>query len=408
MNNNIYTVSQVNSYIRYLLESDEYLSSIKIIGEVSNLYLPRIKGRHIYFTLKDETSRIKCIIFSNFFNYLDVFPQNGMKIIVEGRIGVYERTGEYSLYVSRIYPQGIGELNKAFEVLKEKLEKEGLFDQKRKRPLPKLPKKIGIITSIDGAAVKDIIKNALRRFPNLSFVIFPVHVQGVKSALEIVRAFEIIKNYDFGLDFIVIARGGGSLEELWPFNEEIVARAIYSSPLPVVSAIGHERDVTISDLVSDLRVSTPSMVAERAVPEKEELIKRILMLIKIMKNSIESRISIKEEFLKHLLRFPIFQRPEEEIISKRLKLINDFTKEMYMKEKSIYEKKKEKLDETLKRFSSLNPLNTLNRGYTITYKYPDNILIKSIEELNRKSNKIKTIFKDGEVISNIEEVRGVK
>ncbi len=405
MNSNAYTVSQINSYIRYLLESDEYLSNIKVIGEVSNLYLPRIKGRHIYFTLKDETSKIKCIIFSNFFNYLDVFPQNGMKIVVQGRIGVYEKTGEYSLYVSQIYPQGIGELNKAFEMLKEKLEKEGLFDQKRKRSLPRLPKKIGIITSIDGAAIKDIIKNALRRFPELSFVIFPVHVQGAKAALEIVRAFEIIKNHDFGLDFVVIARGGGSLEELWPFNEEIVARAIFSSPLPVVSAVGHERDITISDLVSDLRVSTPSMVAETAIPEREELIRKIQILIKIMKSSIKNRISVKEEFLKHILRFPIFQKPEEEIVLKKLVLVNDLMREIYGKEENIYKKKKEKLSETLKRFSSLNPLNTLNRGYTITYKYPDNVLIKNVKDLNGEEKKIKTIFRDGETISNIEIIK---
>ena len=279
MNSKIYTVSQVNSYIRYLLESDEYLSDIHIIGEVSNLYLPQRKGRHIYFTLKDDTSRIKCIIFSNFLSSLEFLPQNGMKVVVEGRIGVYEKMGEYSVYVSRIYPQGRGELDKAFEALKEKLKEEGLFREERKRKIPSFPKRIGIITSIDGAAVKDIIKNALNKFPNLSFLIFPVHVQGAKAAFEIVRAFEIIKQEGFDLDFVVLARGGGSLEELWPFNEEIVARAIYSSPLPVVSAVGHERDVTIADLVSDLRVSTPSIVAETTIPSRDELFMRVISII---------------------------------------------------------------------------------------------------------------------------------
>ncbi len=400
MSEKVYTVSQVNGYIRYLLESDEYLSDIKIIGEVSNLYLPKFKNRHIYFTLKDENSRIKCIIFSNYFSFLEIFPQNGMKVVVQGRIGVYEKTGEYSIYVNQIYPQGVGELNKAFELLKQKLEKEGLFAKERKRPIPLVPRKIGIITSIEGAAVKDIIKNAFKRFPNISFIIFPVHVQGVKAALEIVKAFEIIRENDFGLDFVVIARGGGSLEELWPFNEEIVARAIYSSPLPVVSAVGHERDTTISDLVSDLRVSTPSMVAESAIPEKRELISKILFMAKMMRGIMEGRISQKLIFLDRFLRMPFFQRPMEEIIDKRLNDVLETSKNLEREFHRLYDKKRERLNETIKRLSSLNPLNILDRGYTITYKHPGDVPVKSVKELNGK-DMIKTIFRDGEVISKI-------
>ncbi len=400
MNSKIYTVSQVNSYIRYLLESDEYLSDIHIIGEVSNLYLPQRKGRHIYFTLKDDTSRIKCIIFSNFLSSLEFLPQNGMKVVVEGRIGVYEKMGEYSIYVSRIYPQGRGELDKAFEALKEKLKEEGLFREERKRKIPSFPKRIGIITSIDGAAVKDIIKNALNKFPNLSFLIFPVHVQGAKAAFEIVRAFEIIKQEGFDLDFVVLARGGGSLEELWPFNEEIVARAIYSSPLPVVSAVGHERDVTIADLVSDLRVSTPSMVAETTIPSRDELFMRVLSTVKFMRAIISGNISKREEFLRHLLRLPFFTRPKEEIIKKRREPLERVIRSIVLSEKKLYNNKKDKLNNLMKRLASLNPLSILERGYTVTYRYPDNIPVKSVKEL--AGDRIKTLFHDGEIISKIE------
>ncbi len=395
-----YTVSQVNGYIRYLLESDEYLSNIRIIGEISNLYPPHLKNKHVYFTLKDESSKIKCIIFSNFLNFLKVFPQNGMKVIVEGRIGVYERTGEYSIYVSQVYPQGVGELNKAFEILKEKLEKEGLFARERKRKIPSFPKRVGIITSIDGAAVKDIIKNSFKRFPNITFVIFPVHVQGGKAALEIVRVFEIIKEENFNLDFIVLARGGGSLEELWPFNEEIVARAIYSSPLPVVSAVGHERDVTISDLVSDLRVSTPSMVAETTIPEKDEIIHKIELMMRIIKNIMTNKISQHREFIIHFLKIPLFKNPKDEIIQRRKTKVLELLKEIKRHEEDIYKKRKEKLNETMRTLATLNPLNVLNRGYTVTYKYPQEVLVKSVKEL-RDGDRVKTIFRDGSVVSKI-------
>ena len=402
MSDKVYTVSQVNSYIRYLFESDKYLSYIRIIGEVSNLYMPRTKGKHIYFTLKDDTSQIKCIIFYNVFNFLEFLPQNGMKIIVEGKMSVYEKRGEYSLHVSQVYPQGVGEFNKAFEALKRKLEKEGLFLHDRKRKLPFVPKRIGIITSIDGAAIKDIIKNALKRFPQLSFVIFPVHVQGAKAALEIVRAFDIIKTNEFNLDFVVITRGGGSIEELWPFNEEIVARAIYSSPIPVVSAVGHERDTTISDLVSDVRVSTPSMVAESAIPNKAELIERVILYVKSMKSITKNRIYLKKEAIRRLLMLPLFRFPQKEIVENRRDLVMKKIEGIINSESRIYKKKRQELDSMLKRLSGLNPLSILNRGYTITYKYPENTPIRRKKDIGNETKRIKTVFYDGEIISQID------
>lgn len=402
MSDKVYTVSQVNSYIRYLFESDKYLSYIRIIGEVSNLYMPRTKGKHVYFTLKDDTSQIKCIIFYNVFNFLEFLPQNGMKIIVEGKMSVYEKRGEYSLHVSQVYPQGVGEFNKAFEALKRKLEKEGLFLHDRKRKLPFVPKRIGIITSIDGAAIKDIIKNALKRFPQLSFVIFPVHVQGAKAALEIVRAFDIIKTNEFNLDFVVITRGGGSIEELWPFNEEIVARAIYSSPIPVVSAVGHERDTTISDLVSDVRVSTPSMVAESAIPNKAELIERVILYVKSMKSITKNKIYLKKEAIRHLLMLPLFRFPQKEIVENRRDLVMKKIEGIINSESRIYKKKRQELDSMLKRLSGLNPLSILNRGYTITYKYPENTPIRRKKDIGNETKRIKTVFYDGEIISQID------
>jgi len=364
--------------------------------------MPRTKGKHIYFTLKDDTSQIKCIIFYNVFNFLEFLPQNGMKIIVEGKMSVYEKRGEYSLHVSQVYPQGVGEFNKAFEALKRKLEKEGLFLHDRKRKLPFVPKRIGIITSIDGAAIKDIIKNALKRFPQLSFVIFPVHVQGAKAALEIVRAFDIIKTNEFNLDFVVITRGGGSIEELWPFNEEIVARAIYSSPIPVVSAVGHERDTTISDLVSDVRVSTPSMVAESAIPNKAELIERVILYVKSMKSITKNRIYLKKEAIRRLLMLPLFRFPQKEIVENRRDLVMKKIEGIINSESRIYKKKRQELDSMLKRLSGLNPLSILNRGYTITYKYPENTPIRRKKDIGNETKRIKTVFYDGEIISQID------
>ena len=400
METKTYTVSEISNYIKHVIEDDEYLSYIRISGEVSDLYMPKERSRHIYFSLKDDESKIKCIIFSNHLSNIPVFPQNGMKLVVEGRVGIYEKRGEYSLYIYKLETQGIGEFKKAFEELKRKLENEGLFAMERKRAIPQVPKKIGIITSINGAAIRDIIKNSFRRFSNIHFIVFPVYVQGARASIEIVRAFDIINNFYNDLDFVILARGGGSIDELWTFNEEIVARAIYSSVIPVVSAIGHERDVTISDLVADLRVSTPSMASEETIPEKDVLISKIFSLREKMNMILMNRIDLKKNHILNILNMPFYKNSKNEIVYTRLNKLGTEVKIFQNLFKNNFNKKKELLSTTLSKFSSLNPLKVLERGYSITYKYPDNIPLTNATDIS-KNDKLKTILKKGEIISLI-------
>lgn len=262
-NNRYITVTQLNRYLKSIFDGDDNLRQIFIKGEISNCKL-HTRG-HLYFTLKDETSRINAVMFASNVSSLKFKPADGTKVLVVGRVSVYETTGNYQIYVTDMIEDGIGNLYVAFEELKKKLASEGLFDKEHKKKIPKIPKKIGIVTASTGAAIKDILTTIKRRFPVCETILFPSLVQGSDAAKDIVKNIKLANTYD--IDTLIVGRGGGSIEDLWPFNEEIVARAIYESRVPVISAVGHEIDFSISDFVADLRAPTPTAAAELAVPD---------------------------------------------------------------------------------------------------------------------------------------------
>ena len=263
MNNEYITISELTRYIKGIIDNNEFLNKVYIKGEISN-FKNHTRG-HYYFTLKDEKSRVNAVMFASSVKNIKFMPNDGMKVLVTGRISVYEATGGYQIYVDDMVEDGVGNLYVAFEQLKEKLGKEGLFDVAHKKKIRKVPRKIGIITASTGAAIKDILTTIKRRFPVCETILFPSLVQGEKAKEDIVRNIELANTYD--LDTLIVGRGGGSIEDLWPFNEEIVARAIYNSKIPVISAVGHEIDYTIADFVADLRAPTPTAAAELAVPD---------------------------------------------------------------------------------------------------------------------------------------------
>ncbi len=292
----VLTVTQLTMLIKGVLEA---FDEVVVEGEVSNLRVP--PSGHMYFTLKDETSQIRAVIFRSTSVFLTYLPENGQKVVVKGRLTVYERRGEYQVIVDELLPSGLGELQRRFEELKRRLEKEGLFGAHLKKPLPKYPKKIGVITSPTGAAIRDILKVLGRRFPSVPVLIFPVHVQGERAVPEILRALEYMGGRS-DIDVIILGRGGGSIEDLWAFNEEAVARAIFNCPIPVVSAVGHEIDYTISDYVADVRAPTPSAAAEMVVRDRSEVMREIREMVRRMAFSVQSKFLAGRERLEFLSR----------------------------------------------------------------------------------------------------------
>ena len=314
----IFTVSEVNSIIKNLLDGNEVLRQVYVRGEISNFKYHNMSG-HMYFTLKDEMSQIRCVMFKSSNMLLPFMPENGMKVIAFGFVSVFARDGQYQLYVADLEPDGIGALHIAFEKLKMRLEQEGLFAQERKRPLPFLPRKIGLVTSPTGAAIRDLLTVIRRRFPNVNIVIAPVLVQGKGAADDICSAISLLNSLN-DIDVIIVGRGGGSIEELWAFNEEKVARAISNSKIPVISAVGHETDYTIADFVADKRAPTPSAAGEIVVPEKR-ILKNELRLISLrLVNGFYNYIGEKRQKLEYLKAAPVFRRPQTYIINCRQEL----------------------------------------------------------------------------------------
>jgi len=281
------SVTQLNKYIKGKVDSDEYLNNVLVKGEISN-FKHHYTG-HMYFTLKDENSLIKCIMFKTYTSHLAFIPKDGMKVVILGTVSVFERDGVYQIYCKAMQDDGIGNLYTAYKELKEKLQKEGLFDKEIKKSIPFMPTVIGVLTSKTGSVIRDIINVSTRRNPNVYIKLFPVPVQGEGAAEKIAEAIRIMNDKKLA-DVIILARGGGSLEDLWPFNEEIVARAIYNSELPIISAVGHETDFTIADFVADLRAPTPSAAAELAVPDIQEVYKKINNYENRLKQSLKKKI----------------------------------------------------------------------------------------------------------------------
>lgn len=435
----IYTVSELTDRIQELLEGE--FPEVIVEGEISNLR-PSASG-HLYFTLKDEKAQIKAILFQGSLRFLKFRPENGHHVLCWGKISLYKPRGEYRLIVEYIEPKGIGALQLAFEQLKRRLEQEGLFDPSRKRPLPLLPRRIGIVTSPTGAVIRDMLKILKRRFENLEILIYPVRVQGEGAAQEIAEGIEYLGRYG-EVDVIIVARGGGSLEDLWAFNEEIVARCIYNSPVPVISAVGHETDYTISDFVADLRAPTPSAAAEMVVKQKEELIEKITQLQKRLENRILSLILLKEESLKRLserLKDPRKKLMENnqklEDLTKRLmrnisKLLHLYRnrleginrllithspeKRLTFLERQLSQlssslktamsntlrQKEEKLKIFMGKLDALSPLSILKRGYSITWLLPKNIIVKDSLQV-MKGDLVRITLAQGELKCEVKE-----
>ena len=372
----ICTVSELTARIKEVIEEGVGYEYIWVVGEISNFRGNYTSG-HWYFSLKDEDSQISAVCFRGMNQFIKFRPENGMEVICCGQVSVYEKQGVYQLNVRYIEPKGVGAQALALEQLKERLLAEGLFAQERKRPLPFLPQKIGVVTSPTGAAIRDILKVLARRFPNLHVLISPTRVQGEEAPKDIVKALRRLYQIA-GLDLIIVARGGGSKEDLWAFNEEIVAREIYNSPVPVISAVGHEIDITISDLVADLRASTPSMAAEIAVREKSKLIQEL--------NDLRERTVFG---LKRLVEF--YAKDISRIQSELGRFIR------FKLDSSILE-----LRALSGKLDALSPLNVLERGYSITYKLPLMAVIKESKEL-KTGDKVSVRFHRGKAKCLVED-----
>lgn len=392
------TVSDINKYIKKVVDNDFILNNAVISGEISNFKLH--SSGHMYFSLKDEYSKINCVMFKGNSKTLKFIPDNGIKVIVKGRISVYEKDGSYQLYCNTIEPEGLGELYVAFEKLKRKLELEGLFDVEHKRPIPKFAERIGVITSPTGAAIRDIINVSRRRNNNSEIIIYPSLVQGVGASEDIIRGIETF-NKKGNLDIIIIARGGGSIEELWAFNDENLARAIYNSKIPIITGIGHEVDYTIADFVSDRRAPTPSAAAEIAVFNKEETLNSIGNYKSRLNYRMTQILKDKYNNIENLKRNLEMNSPQRIIVNEYHKL--DRLKEALNHNiKANLEFKKQKLSKINALLSAHNPLNILNKGFAVI-EATDGTVVSSLNKLELLTE-ANIILKDGEGKFKIEKV----
>ncbi|MDP2940801.1 MAG: exodeoxyribonuclease VII large subunit [Candidatus Omnitrophota bacterium] len=400
----VYTVSEITRDIKLVLENA--FSEAWVEGEASNIN--DHPSGHLYFSLKDKGAVLPAAIFNYRNKDIKFKVENGLKVICFGKIDVYPPHGSYKLIVEKIEPKGIGSLQLALEQLKEKLEKEGLFAQGHKRPLPYLPAKIGVVTSLSGAAIKDILKVLGRRFGEIEVVINPAQVQGDAAKEEIAAAIKDFNCFNAGLpargriELLIVGRGGGSIEDLWAFNEEIVARAIYASAIPVISAVGHERDWTIADLVADVRAATPSQAAEMAVPEKEELSRKIEGLLDNLSLAISRALADKEEALRANLGKLRLLNPLVRLDNYREK-ISGFADQIIVRMRHFLKLRQASLQEAASQLNSLSPLNILGRGYSITFGLPEGRVIKDAA-LAKTGDLIKTRLHKGEIVSFVREV----
>ena len=374
------SVTELNRYIKEKIASDEALANIIVKGEISN-FKNHYTG-HMYFTLKDENSLIKCIMFKTYAQKLNFMPKDGMKVFVLGGVSVFERDGVYQIYVKAMQEDGIGALYRKYEEIKKELEQKGLFSQSHKKPIPKMPKVIGVLTSQTGSVIRDIINVSTRRNPNVYIRLLPVPVQGEDAAPKIVDGIQKM-NKEKLADVIILARGGGSLEDLWPFNEEIVANAIYESEIPIISAVGHETDFTIADFVADLRAPTPSAAAELAVPDIYEIKQKINLYQNRLRLSLNKKLEIMKLRYEKCISSRVFKEPTRMIEDYYLKVDNQIKKlEKNIKEKEQTEK--QKYIKLVAKLDTLSPLKTLSRGYSIVES--ENKIVKSVEELKKGQN----------------------
>ena len=383
------SVTDLNKYIKNKIADDEYLSNILIKGEISN-FKHHYTG-HLYFTLKDENSLIKCIMFKSYAQKLNFEPKDGMKVYILGSVSVFERDGVYQIYAKVMEEDGLGDLYTKYQKLKEELEKKGLFDQSHKQKIPMMPKVIGVLTSQTGSVIRDIINVSTRRNPNVYIRLLPVPVQGEGAAEKIAEGINYMNQNQLA-DVIILARGGGSLEDLWPFNEEIVAYSIYESKIPIISAVGHETDFSISDFVADLRAPTPSAAAELAVPDIYEVKQKINTYQNRLKMALTKKLEIMKLRYDKCMSSSVFREPTRRIQENYIK-IDAYVKQLENVINKIKEKNKNKYIELVSKLDTLSPLKTLTRGYSIIEK--DGKIVKSITDLQAE-DEISIRLKDGE------------
>lgn len=439
------TITALTKYIKRKFDADPHLQDMYVKGEISNF--KQHSSGHMYFTLKDEKARILAVMFSSFNKSIKFRPENGMKVLVKGDITVYEQSGQYQMYIKELQPDGIGDLYLAFEQLKEKLLKQGLFSKEHKKPLPKYPHTVGVITSPTGAAIRDILTTLKRRYPIANIMVIPALVQGEQGAASIVKAIEQA-NQLHEIDVLIVGRGGGSIEELWSFNEEIVARAIFSSRIPIISAVGHETDTTIADYVADLRAPTPTGAAELAVPHIDELIERVLTRQTRIIRKIKEKINVQAQRYDRLSKSYAFKYPQRlyeqklEQVDKSTELLQRAAQALFLNRNEEYIRTKRRLErnnlntllqtavqqqtkteKALNRafanlllakkkehqrvnmaLDALSPLKIMDRGYSLVYD-KENHLVKSTDQIQLNDN-IKIKLVDGSITCEVLEIEG--
>ena len=397
MEYNPITVTDLNKYIKNKIDGDEMLNNVLVKGEISN-FKNHYTG-HMYFTLKDENSLIKCVMFKSYTTHLSFMPKDGMKVMVLGSVAVFERDGVYQIYAKAMKEDGLGSLYTAYEELKKKLEQEGLFAESHKKKIPFMPKTIGVLTSNTGAVIRDIINVSTRRNPGVHIRLYPVPVQGPGAAEKIAEGIKFMNENKLA-DVLIIGRGGGSLEDLWPFNEEIVARAIYDSELPIISAVGHETDFTIADFVADLRAPTPSAAAELAVANIEDVRETLKLYNNRYKVALKKKIELMRLSYEKCMARPAYKNPTQKIneqymvIDMKVKALQNSMMLKLKEAKTSFVKETAKLD-------SLSPLKTLTRGYSIVTKQESGKVIKSVDDLN-SGEKVNLRLSDGQKTSTID------
>lgn len=393
------TVTQLNRYLKDILDSQQALNNIFVVGEISN-FLHYYKSGHMYFTLKDSQSQLKAVMYCSFAQRLKFKPEDGMKVICRGRVSVYEKDGLYQLYVEDMQPDGLGSLNLAYEQLKEKLFKEGLFDEKYKKPIPKFPRKIGVATSNMGAAVEDIKNITRRRYPLAEIVICPTVVQGEKAGEDIVKSIKFLDNLG-DIDLIIVGRGGGSIEDLWAFNLEIVARAVFDCKTPIISAVGHETDFTICDFVADMRAPTPSAAAELAVPDITQLETYLRNAKYTLSVLLKRKIENEYQNFDKLVNSSAFSNPDT-YFEKQTNALDTLKSGLSSGLQSKVKDNYAILANLAGRLDALSPLAVIGRGYTFC-KDDKDMIIKSVNQL-KKDDEIKIKFSDGTAKCTVNEV----
>ena len=385
----VVAVGELTRYLANLISGDRALRNLAVKGEISNF--KQYASGHCYFNLKDAQGIIPCVMFRSSASRLRFRPEDGMAVIAAGSVNVYVEGGRYQLYVNNMLPDGVGDLAMAFEQLKARLSQEGLFDQEHKKPLPIYPATIGIVTSSSGAVLRDIYRVSKRRFPGIRLVLKPVQVQGAGAAEQIAQAVDFF-NVHYPVDVLIVGRGGGSLEDLWAFNEEVVVRAIYNSEIPVISAVGHETDFTLADFVADKRAATPSQAAEMAVRDGQEIAAQLLSLQTRLRNSAVQQLDIRRKGIEHLLTRPVMENPHL-MLEQRMERLDNLAARLGQSGSQQLKQQVQHLTHLMDKLELMNPMNTLRRGYGMV-RSKDNRVIATIQEV-QAGDRIQVELQDG-------------